>query len=162
MTACCRSGAVRVLRAIIKAAGHGNAPAQAPFDEPVEVVFERLKATLERARCYTDAQAGFLAGARYWFLGRSAEQTSAPNTTTAAALGAGRGEVANDEEPETSQTSIRLSSLLSRVPAKVKPGAWFEIYRGEGKAKRRLKLSAVLEVNSIRVNQANQDVVFRV
>lgn len=48
-------------------------------------------------------------------------------------------------ENEVDETETVFKTLLNAIPAEVKPGAWFEIYRGEDKAKRRLKLSAILE-----------------
>jgi hypothetical protein len=82
-------------------------------------------------------------GARSWFLQRYT--SPAPTGDALKPIGAPLTEPATNEEPEVSQTQIRLTNLLSKVPAEIKPGAWFEIYRGEGKAKRRLKLSVVLE-----------------
>ena len=38
-----------------------------------------------------------------------------------------------------------LDDLLTQLPPYVKPGTWFEVFQAEGKAKRRLKLSTILE-----------------
>lgn len=131
--------ATRVLRKIVRAAGpQGGVGALAA---PVEAFFDQLQALLRQAGCYADAQASLTQGARSWFSQRGADQVAtagAQESRPAGAFGA-------DEEDDLSQTQIGLRGLLSRVPAGVAPGAWFDIYRGEGKAKRCLKLSVVLE-----------------
>ncbi len=47
----------------------------------------------------------------------------------------------DEEEPE----EAIIQATLADIPKEILPGAWLEIYQGVGKAKRRLKLSAILE-----------------
>jgi hypothetical protein len=133
--------ATKTLREMVAAAKEGRAPGLASPFASAEAHFDRLRATLEQAGCYKGAQVDCTQRARAWFAERSraSAQVSGVEPPSAGI------EPSFEEEAEVSQTSIRLSNLLAKVPPKVKPGAWFEIYRGEGKAKRRLKLSAVLE-----------------
>jgi hypothetical protein len=137
--------AVKVLRQLVKAAGLPADTPNAPFAAPVEDYFDRLRATLEQAGCYKQAQAACMQRARAWFLQRCGSQKHTADAVACRDASAPQTDAATDEEPEVSQTQVRLRGLLSQVPEEVKPGAWFEIYRGEGKAKRRLKVSVVLE-----------------
>ncbi len=52
---------------------------------------------------------------------------------------------ANDVSEMISKAEIELDDLINSIPEEVRPNSWFEIYQGEGRARRRLKLSAILE-----------------
>lgn len=138
--------AVGILRQIVKGARvAGNTLGARQFGIPVDVYFQRLQTTLAQAGCYKEAQVAIMRGTRDWFAQRYAAEASAPDAETKLAADSPSADPTAEEEPEVGQTQTRLKLLLSRMPAEVKPGAWFEIYRGEGKAKRRLKLLVVLE-----------------
>jgi hypothetical protein len=122
------------LRQIVKAA---NRPGDiGALEAPLDSYFDQLVRTLTQAGCYADTQTALTQRAHGWFAQCAAGHVAPAQERMGAAP---------DEEDEPSQTQIGLRNLLSRVPAELTPGAWFEIYRGEGKAKRRLKLSVVLE-----------------
>ena len=50
----------------------------------------------------------------------------------------------NEERKELEEKSKQLKADLSKLPKDVKLGVWFEVYNGEAKAVRRLKLSIIL------------------
>ena len=64
--------------------------------------------------------------------------------STSQSGGYGTLTTAQVEEEATKQESI-MEDLQDKLPPYVKPGTWFEVFQAEGKAKRRLKLSTILE-----------------
>ncbi|MGH8501302.1 MAG: DUF1631 family protein [Gammaproteobacteria bacterium] len=128
--------AVDILRQIVTTAALADIPA---FGIPVDAYFGQLRAKLEKWGSLREPQAAALEGARRWFINHCAN--AAPLTAAAGP----KPEVATQVRRETLRDEEHISRLLASAPAELKPGAWFEIYRGEGKTRRRLKLSIVLE-----------------
>ena len=117
--------------------------------------FDQIDDQLTQSPINEASREGILANVRDWFKDlmdrRSAERIDSADTDPVDATSSGDDpQVTLDAliaevENEVEETETVFKTLLSAIPAEVKPGAWFEIYRGEDKARRRLKLSAILE-----------------
>jgi hypothetical protein len=118
-----------------------------------EQFFRQIKDQLTRSSLFHEGQEGIIASAKDWFKdlvhkvsSRRAEPTGEADTEAPEELAPPPLEelLPPEEEAPDEQAQV-LDRLLESIPAEVKPGAWFEIYRGESRSRRRLKLSAILE-----------------
>lgn len=50
-----------------------------------------------------------------------------------------------EEQDQRDIVAERARSLIEQLPAQVQPGKWFEVFQGEGVAKRRAKLNTILD-----------------
>ncbi len=118
-----------------------------------EQFFRQIKDQLTRSSLFHEGQEGIIAGAKDWFKGlvHKVSNRRAEPGQEAEAEGAPQEpvppleELLPPEEEVPDEQAQVLEQLLQSIPEEVKPGAWFEIYRGESRARRRLKLSAILE-----------------
>jgi hypothetical protein len=118
-----------------------------------EQFFRQIKEQLTRSSLFHQGQEGIIASAKDWFKelvhkvsNRRAEPTQEADTEPPEEQAPPTLEELLPPEEETPDEQAQvLERLMESIPAEVKAGAWFEIYRGQSRAKRRLKLSAILE-----------------
>lgn len=118
-----------------------------------EQFFRQIKDQLSRSSLFHEGQEGIIAGATDWFKGlvhkvsgrRSEPAQEGDVETTPEPTPPPLEELLPPEQEPPDEQAELLEQLLQSIPEEVKPGAWFEIYRGESRARRRLKLSAILE-----------------
>lgn len=150
-------GAVGALRHIIEAVQpeRTRAEVEALIGKD-ETFFDEISDTLSESSILQEGQEGILSRFRDWFHGWFGNLLNAETEEREAAVVEG-AEVPEDlpvpnienllpkVDPNAGAPEDLLKDLLDRIPAEVKPGSWFEIYRGEDHAKRRLKLSTILK-----------------
>ncbi len=117
--------------------------------------FNQIDGQLTQSPINKASQEGILSNIRDWFKELMDRQTDEPTDSGDTRPVDDDAHMANPQvtldalitevENEVDETETVLKTFLNAIPAEVKPGAWFEIYRGEDRAKRRLKLSAILE-----------------
>ncbi|MEA3410223.1 MAG: DUF1631 family protein [Pseudomonadota bacterium] len=121
-----------------------------------ETFFDEISGTLSESAILHENQEDILSHFRGWFHDWVGNLWKKESESREAAVVEG-AEVPEDlpepriedllpkVDPNAGEPENLLKDLLERIPAEVKPGSWFEIYRGEDHAKRRLKLSTILE-----------------
>ena len=120
--------------------------------------FNKLQEQLINIHWRLEDQQGILSNVREWFnkiftrpdstlseTENTEQIVTQPNSATVETTQLVRPIVVLSEvEADEEELKSKLNKLMASLPSEVKPGAWFEIYRGEDKAKRRLKLSTIL------------------
>ncbi|MCP4407613.1 MAG: DUF1631 domain-containing protein [Gammaproteobacteria bacterium] len=151
--------AVRNIRQIIEAAQPERSANEIEqiFDIR-ENFFKQLKQRLTHLPWFTETESVILSNMEAWFDRHSAasvtadtqtpEQPTSENPLTAAphevAQTSSMFDFEADPDEDLADHEERLRAKLEEVPAELKPGVWVEIYRGEDRSKRRLKLSTIL------------------
>lgn len=141
--------AVYALRQIVEAARPDRSLSEVEqLIGSADQFFAQITQQLAESTCIQEEQEGIIATTRDWlkaFLGHLPTVRTAPDEDTAPPSAPSQEELRAEVAKEEGHEHDILTTLLDSIPAEVKPGKWFEIYRGDERAKRRLKLSAILD-----------------
>lgn len=141
--------AVYALRQIVEAARPDRSLSEVEqLIGSADQFFAQISQQLTESTCIPKEHEGIITTTRDWlkgFLDRLPTARNAPVQEAAIPCAPSQDELLAEVVKEEGREHDILASLLDSIPAEVKPGKWFEIYRGDERAKRRLKLSAILE-----------------
>ncbi|MEJ2059821.1 MAG: DUF1631 family protein [Gammaproteobacteria bacterium] len=145
--------AVQALRQIIEASQPDRSIGEIEgIIGSVEGFFDQVEGELQANATLKASGKSLLGNVRNWFFSFFAEKIEREEQAGLGELdeiASGEPEVEIDisPQPEDQVDEQRdvFKALMEAIPAEVRPGAWFEIYRGPEHSKRTLKLSVILE-----------------